>query len=101
MTFASANVSTISDGNFSVTYTFKTDLASLCSGISYDEGLNSFKLTRLDCGYLCTKELFASTFDEFRYNGEGTGFFLNSKGIPESATLIDGVQWSPTTSTTI
>ena len=42
---ASANVSSISDGKFSVTYTFKTDLSSLCSGISYDEGLNSFRLT--------------------------------------------------------
>lgn len=95
MASASANVSHISDGNFSVTYTFKTDLASLCSGISYDEGLNSFRLTRLDCGYLCTKELFASTFDGFKYDGEGTGFFLNSKGIPETSTLVDGVQWSP------
>ena len=92
---ASANVSSISNGNFSVTYTFKTDLASLCSGITYDEGLNTFRLTRLDCGYLCTKELFASTFDKFKYNGEGTGFFLNSKGIPETSPLVDGVQWSP------
>lgn len=92
---ASANVSSISDGKFSVTYTFKTDLASLCSGITYDEGLNSFRLTRLDCGYLCTKELFASTFDEFLYDGEGTGFFLNSKGIPQGSPLVDGVQWSP------
>jgi hypothetical protein len=92
---ASANVSSISDGNFSVAYTFKTDLASLCSGISYDEGLNSFRLTRLDCGYLCSRELFVSTFDTFKYNGEGTGFFLNSKGIPETSPLVDGVQWSP------
>lgn len=92
---ASANVSSISDGNFSVTYTFKTDFASLCSGFTYDEGLNTFRLTRLDCGYLCSKELFASSFDEFKYNGEGTGFFLNSKGIPETSPLVDGVQWSP------
>lgn len=92
---ASANVSHISDGNFSVTYTFKDSLASLCSGITYDENLNTFRLTRLDCGYLCTKELFASTFDEFRYDGEGTGFFLNSKGIPVTSPLVDGVQWSP------
>lgn len=92
---ASANVSSIGDGKFSVIYTFKTDLSSLCSGISYDEGLNSFRLTRLDCGYLCTKELFASPFDGFRYNGEGTGFFLNLKGIPETSPLLDGVQWSP------
>ena len=92
---ATANVSSISDGKFSVAYTFKTDLASLCSGISYDEGLNSFRLTRLDCGYLCTNELFASTFDQFKYNGEGTGFFLNLKGIPETSPLLDGVQWSP------
>ena len=92
---ASANFSNLSDGKFSVAYTFKTDLATLCSGISYDEGLHSFRLTRLDCGYLCTKELFASTFDEFKYNGEGTGFFLNLKGIPETSPLVDGVQWSP------
>lgn len=92
---ASANVSSISDGKFSVSYTFKTDFSSLCSGITYDEGLNSFRLTRLDCGYLCTKELFASTFDEFKYDGEGTGFFLNSKGIPATTPLLDGVQWSP------
>ena len=92
---AHANVSSISEGKFSVAYTFKADLASLCSGISYDEGLNTFKLTRLDCGYLCTKELFASTFDTFQYEGEGTGFFLNSRGIPETSPLTDGVQWSP------
>ena len=92
---ASANVSSISHGKFSVSYTFKTDLVSLCSGISYDEGLNSFRLTRLDCGYLCTKELFTSTFDEFKYHGEGTGFFLNSRGIPETSPLTDGVLWSP------
>lgn len=92
---ASANVSSIGDGNFSVAYTFKTDLASLCSGITYDDGSNSFRLTRLDCGYLCSKELFNSTFDKFKYNGEGTGFFLNSKGIPETSPLLDGVQWSP------
>lgn len=92
---ASADVSSISNGNFSLAYTFKTDLSSLCSGISYDEGLNTFRLTRLDCGYLCTKELFASTFDEFLYDGEGTGFFLNLKGVPETSTLVDGVQWSP------
>lgn len=92
---ASANVSSIGAGNFSVAYKFKTDLASLCSGISYDEGLNSFRLTRLDCGYLCSSELFTSTFDTFKYNGEGTGFFLNSKGIPETTPLVDGVLWSP------
>ena len=92
---ASANVSSIGDGNFSVAYTFKTDLATLCSGITYDDGSNSFRLTRLDCGYLCSKELFNSTFDKFKYNGEGTGFFLNSKGIPETSPLLDGVQWSP------
>ena len=44
---------------------------------------------------MCSRELFVSTFDTFKYNGEGTGFFLNSKGIPESSTLLDGVQWSP------
>lgn len=92
---ASANVSSISSGNFSVTYTFKTDFASLCSGITYDEGLNTFKLTRLDCGYLCTKELFTSSFDQFQYKGEGTGLFLNSSGIPETTPLTDGVLWSP------
>lgn len=92
---ASATVSNISGGNFSVTYKFKTDLASLCSGITYDGGLNSFRLTRLDCGYLCSRELFASTFDTFKYDGEGTGFFLNSKGIPETSPLVDGVLWSP------
>lgn len=92
---ASADVSSITDGNFSVTYTFKTDLASLCSGITYDEGLNTFKLTRLDCGYLCSKFLFAFPFDGFTYDGEGAGFFLNSKGIPVTSPLVDGVQWSP------
>lgn len=92
---AFATVSNISSGNFSVKYTFKTDLASLCSGITYDGGLNSFRLTRLDCGYLCSRELFSSTFDTFKYDGEGTGFFLNSKGIPETSPLVDGVQWSP------
>jgi hypothetical protein len=92
---ANADVSNISAGKFSVSYTFTTDLASLCSGITYDEGLNTFRLTRLDCGYLCTKELFASTFDEFKYGGEGTGFFLDSKGIPVTTPLVDGVQWSP------
>lgn len=92
---AFATVSNISGGNFSVTYKFKTDLASLCSGITYDEGLNSFRLTRLDCGYLCSRDLFASTFDTFKYDGEGTGFFLNSKGIPETSPLVDGVLWSP------
>lgn len=91
---AHADFSSINDGNFSVTYTFKTNLASLCSGITYDEGLFTFRLTRLDCGYLCTKELFASTFDEFKYDGVRTGFFLNLQGIPE-ASLPDGVQWSP------
>ena len=92
---AFATVSSISDGNFSVTYKFKTDLASLCSGITYDGGLNSFRLTRLDSGYLCSRDLFASTFDSFKYDGEGTGFFLNLKGIPETSPLVDGVQWSP------
>lgn len=92
---ASADVSRISDCNFSVTYTFKADLKALCSGITYDEGSSTFKLTRLDCGYLCTKALFASVFDNFKYDGEGTGFFLNSKGIPETSPLVDGVQWSP------
>lgn len=92
---ASADVSSIGNGKFSVAYTFKADLASLCSGISYDEGSNSFKLTRLDCGYLCSSELFSSTFDTFKYDGEGTGFFLNSKGLPETNSLIDGVLWSP------
>lgn len=92
---ASANVSRISGGNFSVTYKFKTTLSSLCSGIVYDEGLNTFKLTRLDCGYLCSKQLFASSFDNFKYDGEGTGFFLNSKGLPETSPLVDGVQWLP------
>ena len=92
---ANADVSNISSGDFSVSYTFATDLASLCSGIMFDNRLNSFKLTRLDCGYLCTKKLFASTFDEFKYNGEGTGFFLDSKGVPVTSPLVDGVQWSP------
>ena len=91
----SADVSGISDGNFSVTYKFRANLSSLCSGISYDNGLNTFKLTRLDCGYLCSKKLFTSSFDNFKYDGEGTGFFLNSKGLPETSTLVDGVQWLP------
>jgi hypothetical protein len=92
---ASADVSRISNGDFSVTYKFKANLSSLCSGIVYDDGLNSFKLTRLDCGYLCSKKLFSSSFDNFKYDGEGTGFFLNSKGLPETSTLVDGVQWLP------
>lgn len=91
----SSDVSHISDGNFSVTYNFKTNLSSLCSGIAYDDGLNTFKLTRLDCGYLCSKKLFDSPFDSFKYNGEGTGFFLNSKGLPETSPLVDGLQWLP------
>lgn len=92
---ASADVSNISKGNFSVTYTFKTNMSSLCSGITYDEGLNTFRLTRLDCGYLCSKELFAFPFDQFQYDGEGAGFFLSSKGVPVTSPLVDGVQWSP------
>lgn len=92
---ASADVSRISDGNFSVTYQFKANLSSLCSGIAYDNGLNTFKLTRLDCGYLCSKKLFDSSFDNFKYDGEGTGFFLNSKGLPENSPLVDGLQWLP------
>ena len=77
----SADVSNIQQGTIILQCIFKTALASLCNGITYDDGLNTFKLTRLDCGYLCTKELFASTFDTFQYNGEGTGLFLNSKGF--------------------
>lgn len=91
----SSDVSSINQGAFTMSCIFKTDLASLCSGITYDEGLNTFKLTRLDCGYLCSSELFRSTFDTFQYNGEGTGLFLNLKGIPETSPLTDGVQWSP------
>lgn len=94
LTSAHADFSSINDGKFSVTYTFKTNLDTLCSGITYDEGLFTFRLTRLDCGYLCTKQLFADTFDEFKYDGVRTGFFLNLQGIPESS-LPDGVQWSP------
>lgn len=74
---------------------FKTDLASLCRGITYDDGLNTFKLTRLDCGYLCSPQLFTSPFDTFKYEGEGSGLFLNSKGIPATSPLVDGVLWSP------
>lgn len=91
----SADVSRIQRGEIILQSIFKTDLASLCRGITYDDGQNTFKLTRLDCGYLCTNELFASTFDEFKYKGEGTGLFLNSRGIPETTPLTDGVQWSP------
>ena len=75
---ASAYVSDISSGHFSIAYTFKTTLASLCSGFKYDQDLNTFRLTRLDCGFLCSKQLFASPFDNFTYDGEGVGFFLNS-----------------------
>lgn len=89
------NVSDIQNGKFILQCIFKTSLASLCNGITYDNDSNNFQLTRLDCGYLCTKELFASTFDTFEYNGEGVGLFLNSKGIPESSPLSDGVLWSP------
>lgn len=92
---ASADVSNISTGNFSVTYTFKSDLSSLCSGIKYDEGSNTFRLLRLDCGYLCSRELFSSPFDGFTYNGEGAGFLLSSKGAPVTSPLVDGVQWNP------
>ncbi len=92
---ASSYVTDISDGHFSATYTFKSSLSSLCSGITYDDGSNTFRLTRLDCGFLCSKELFASPFDNFTYDGEGTGFFLNSKGVPACSPLVDGVQWSP------
>ena len=90
-----AQLSSIEQGAFSMQCAFKTDLASLCNGITYDDGLNTFKLTRLDCGYLCTKELFTSPFDTFMYNGEGAGLFLNLKGVPETSPLLDGVQWSP------
>lgn len=92
---ANADVTSISEGGFNVLYTFKYSLSELCRGITYDDGTNSFKLTRLDCGFLCTKALFESPFDEFKYDGEGTGFFLNKNGIPESTTLVDGVLYSP------
>lgn len=91
----SANVTQIQQGTIILQAIFKTELASLCSGIMYDDGLNTFKLTRLDCGYLCTKGLYVSPFDTFEYDGEGTGLFLNLKGIPETSPLTDGVQWSP------
>lgn len=91
----SADVKGIQQGTIIMDCIFKTDFASLCNGITYDEGLNTFKLTRLDCGYLCSKELFQSTFDTFQYDGEGTGLFLNLRGIPETSPLADGVQWSP------
>lgn len=91
----SANVTHIQKGTIVFQSIFKTDLASLCRGITYDDALNTFKLTRLDCGYLCTKGLYASTFDTFEYNGEGAGLFLNLKGVPETPPLSDGVQWSP------
>lgn len=90
-----ADVHSIQNGTIVLQSVFKTDLASLCNGITYDDGLNTFKLTRLDCGYLCTKALYASSFDTFQYDGEGTGLFLNLKGIPETSPLSDGVQWSP------
>lgn len=92
---AVADVTSIEQGNFSVTYNFKHNFASLCTGVNYDEGLNSFRLTRLDCGYLCTKTLYDVPFDDFRYDTEGCGLFLNSKGVPETSPLVDGVQWSP------
>lgn len=92
---SAADVNKITEGTIIAQFIFKTDFASLCKGITYDDGQNTFKLTRLDCGYLCSKQLFATPFDTFRYNGEGTGFFLNSKGVPEISPLVDGVQWSP------
>lgn len=92
---AIADVTSIEQGDFSVTYNFKHSFASLCSGITYDSQLNSFKLTRLDCGYLCTKELFNVPFDDFRYDGEGCGLLLNSKGVPVTSPLVDGVPWNP------
>lgn len=92
---SSANVDNIQQGTIILQCIFKTDFAALCNGITYDGGTSTFKLTRLDCGYLCSKDLFASPFDTFMYNGEGTGLFLNSKGIPECSPLVDGVQWSP------
>lgn len=91
----SADVTHIQKGTIVFQSIFKTDLASLCRGITYDDALNTFKLTRLDCGYLCTKGLYVSTFDTFEYNGEGVGLFLNLKGVPETSPLSDGVQWSP------
>lgn len=92
---SSTDVSDILQGTIIMKCVFKANFASLCNGITYDGGTNTFKLTRLDCGYLCSKALFASPFDTFQYGGEGTGLFLNSKGFPETSPLVDGVQWSP------
>jgi hypothetical protein len=81
---------------FSLTFKFKQSLRQLKAGVTYDEGLHTFYLDRIDFGYLCTPELFITPFDMFRYDGEGTGFFLDANsGIPVTSPLVDSALWRP------
>ena len=81
---------------FSFTFEFKQSLRQLKAGVVYDEGLHTFYLDRIDIGYLCTPGLFLTPFADFRYDGEGTGFFLDaSRNIPVTTPLSDSALWLP------
>ena len=71
-------------------------MRQLKAGVTYDEGLHTFYLDRIDFGYLCTPGLFLTPFDVFRYDGEGTGFFLDANSdIPVISPLVDSALWRP------
>ena len=90
------NVSSMESLSFSLSYQFKQSLRQLKAGVTYDEGLHTFYLDRIDFGYLCTPELFIAPFDNFQYDGEGTGFFLDaSSGNPVTTPLSDSALWRP------
>lgn len=90
------NVSSMESLSFSLSFQFKQSLRQLKAGVTYDEGLHTFYLDRIDFGYLCTPELFLTSFDSFKYDGEGTGFFLDANtGIPVTSPLVDSALWKP------
>lgn len=90
------NVSPMESLSFSLSFQFKQSLRQLKAGVTYDEGLHTFYLDRIDFGYLCTSELFLTPFDSFKYDGEGTGFFLDANtGIPVTSPLADSALWKP------
>ena len=71
-------------------------MRQLKAGVTYDEGLHTFYLDRIDLGYLCSPELFLTPFDNFQYDGEGSGFFLDAvSGIPVTSSLADSALWQP------
>ena len=90
------NVSSMESLSFSLSFQFKQSLRQLKAGVTYDEGLHTFYLDRIDFGYLCTPKLFLTPFDSFKYDGEGTGFFLDANtGIPVTSPLVDSALWKP------